>query len=69
MTGEETLRAWVGDLIHDEDADRRGIVADVRGGATWVLRPEHGPDRWTSRQPDRLRVIKTREERLRGRDT
>jgi hypothetical protein len=42
-------------------------VADVRGGATWVLRPEYGPDRWTSQRPDRLRVIKTREERLRER--
>ncbi|MEU7089643.1 hypothetical protein OG350_30145 [Streptomyces achromogenes] len=67
MTGEQGRRAWVGDLIHDEDADRRGIVADVRGGATWVLRPEYGPDRWTSQRPDRLRVIKTREERLRER--
>ncbi|MCZ0205793.1 hypothetical protein OZK63_10255 [Streptomyces sp. UMAF16] len=65
MTGEQGRRAWVGDLIHDEDADRRGIVADVRVGATWVLRPEYGPDRWTSQRPDRLRVIKTREERLR----
>ena len=55
MTGEQTRRAWMGDLIHDEDADRRGIVADVSGGATWVLRPEAGPDRWTSRRPDRLR--------------
>lgn len=68
MTGEQKRRAWVGDLIHDEDADRRGIVADVRGGTTWVLRPEYGPDRWTSRQPERLRVIKSREERLRDRD-
>ncbi|MEU0331814.1 hypothetical protein [Streptomyces sp. NPDC006193] len=68
MTGKQERCAWVGDLIHDEDADRRGIVADVRGGATWVLRSEHGPDRWTSRQPVRLRVIKTREERLRDRD-
>ncbi|MEV5886304.1 hypothetical protein AB0L74_26910 [Streptomyces sp. NPDC052020] len=68
MTGEQKRRAWAGDLIHDEDADRRGIVADVCGGATRVLRPEYGPDRWTSRQPDRLRVIKTREERPRDRD-
>lgn len=67
MTGKKEGRAWVGDLIHDEDADRRGIVADVRGGATWELRPEHGPGQWTSQRPDRLRVIKTREERLRDR--
>ncbi|WP_327678090.1 hypothetical protein [Streptomyces sp. NBC_00467] len=33
---------WVGDLIRDEDTDRRGIVTDVRGDTLWVLRPEHG---------------------------
>ncbi|MEV7788926.1 hypothetical protein AB0O72_26610 [Streptomyces sp. NPDC088106] len=68
MTGEQTRRTWVGDLVHDEEAGRRGIVADVHGGATWMLRSEHGPVRWTSRQPERLRVVKTREERLRDRD-
>ncbi|MFH8493881.1 hypothetical protein OG873_21900 [Streptomyces violaceus] len=62
MTGER--RPWVGDLIHDETTDRRGVVTDVRGGAVWVLRPESGPGQWTSRQPDRLRVLKPREERL-----
>ncbi|MGW1605000.1 hypothetical protein [Streptomyces eurythermus] len=65
MTDEQKRRAWVGDLIHDDDADRHGIVTDVYGGSTWVLRPERGPDQWTSQQPHRLRVIKTREERLR----
>jgi hypothetical protein len=68
MTGEQKRRAWVGDLIHDEDTGRRGIVADVRGGATWELRQEYGPHRWTSDRPDRLRVIKSREERLRDLD-
>ncbi|MFC4503407.1 MULTISPECIES: hypothetical protein [Streptomyces] len=38
MTDER--QPWVGDLIHDKDADRRGIVTDVRVGAVWVLRPE-----------------------------
>ncbi|TDT42808.1 hypothetical protein EV562_101780 [Streptomyces sp. BK208] len=32
MSGEQGQGAWVGDLIHDEDADRRGIVTDVCGG-------------------------------------
>ncbi|WP_406409988.1 hypothetical protein OG923_15180 [Streptomyces halstedii] len=68
MTDEQEQRAWVGDLIHDEDTDRRGIVADVRGGTTWMLRQEYGPDRWTSRRPDRLRVVRAREERLRAQD-
>ncbi len=31
---------WVGDLVHDEDTRRRGIVTDVRDGTVWVLRPE-----------------------------
>ncbi|MFB7931589.1 hypothetical protein ACFC4C_21040 [Streptomyces sp. NPDC056039] len=60
MTRER--KAWVGDLIHDEVADRRGFVADVRGGTVWVLRPECGPGQWTSRQPERLVVVKPREE-------
>lgn len=61
MSGER--RPWVGDLVHDEDADRRGIVTDVRGGAVWVLRPESGPGRWASRQPERLTVVTPRERR------
>lgn len=59
MTGER--KPWVGDLIHDEIAGRRGVVTDVRGGAVWVLRPESGPGRWTSRQPERLTVVTPRE--------
>ncbi|MFH8791268.1 hypothetical protein [Streptomyces sp. NPDC017941] len=52
---------WVGDLIHDEDADRRGIVTDVRGGAVWVLRPEAGPGLWTSEHPEPLTVVESRQ--------
>ncbi|MFI8364585.1 hypothetical protein ACIGD1_31075 [Streptomyces sp. NPDC085612] len=65
MSGGEKRRAWVGDLVHDEDADRQGIVTDVRGGALWVLRPVYGTHRWTSPWPERLRVVRTREDRLR----
>ncbi|WP_086563449.1 hypothetical protein [Streptomyces africanus] len=62
MTGER--RPWVGDLVHDEIAGRRGVVTDVRGGgAVRVLRPESGPGQWTSRQPERLTVVTRREER------
>lgn len=61
MTGER--RPWVGDLFHDEIADRRGVVTDVRGGVVWVLRPESGPGQWASRQPERLTVVTPREER------
>lgn len=64
MTGERT--PWVGDLIHNENAGRCGIVTDVRGGAVWVLRPESGPGQWTSEQPECLTVMSPREE-MRGR--
>ncbi|MFJ9030033.1 hypothetical protein ACIRQP_16210 [Streptomyces sp. NPDC102274] len=59
MSSERT--PWVGDLIHDEDADRRGIVTNVLGGAVWELRPELGPGRWTSEHPERLTVVTPRE--------
>ncbi|MFC9158048.1 hypothetical protein ACFTT0_24065 [Streptomyces bauhiniae] len=57
----EKQSPWVGDLIHDEDADRRGIVTDVRGGTLWVLRPEHGVDQWTSESPERLTLLEARQ--------
>ncbi|MGW2466528.1 hypothetical protein [Streptomyces bauhiniae] len=60
MSGGEGT-AWVGDLVHDEDAGRRGIVTDVRGGAMWVLRPEFGTGQWTSLAPERLTVLMPRE--------
>ncbi|MGA5318924.1 hypothetical protein ACPCIU_00650 [Streptomyces seoulensis] len=59
MSGADT--AWVGDLVYDEDTGRRGIVTDVRGGSMWVLRPEFGTGRWTSRAPERLTVLIPRE--------
>ncbi|WP_329327859.1 hypothetical protein [Streptomyces luteogriseus] len=64
MTGGRT--PWVGDLVRDEIARRRGVITDVRGGTVWVLRPECGPGQWTSRQPERLKVVTPREE-MRGR--
>ncbi|MFC4328475.1 hypothetical protein ACFPC0_11615 [Streptomyces andamanensis] len=59
-------RAWVGDLVRDEETDRHGVVTDVQGGALWVLRPEHGGGQWTSRRPERLTVVVPRE-RMRDR--
>ncbi|MBV7651626.1 hypothetical protein C0Q64_04460 [Streptomyces albidoflavus] len=55
---------WVGDLVHDEEAGRRGIVTDVRGGTVWVVRPEYGVERWTSERPERLTLLTPREEML-----
>ncbi|MEU7265196.1 hypothetical protein AB0A84_15950 [Streptomyces albidoflavus] len=53
---------WAGDLVHDEEADRRGIATDVRGGTGWVLRPERGVVRRTSERPGRLTLLASREE-------
>ncbi|AZS70854.1 hypothetical protein DDE74_07780 [Streptomyces lydicus] len=53
---------WVGDLVHDEDADRTGIISDVRKGV-YVLRPDTGPGEWFCSAPDRLTLIVPREER------
>ncbi|MCK8679498.1 hypothetical protein [Streptomyces lichenis] len=64
MSGEWT--PWVGDLVHDRDAGRDGIVTDVRGGSVWVLRPELGPGTWTSERPERLELVTSRVE-MRGR--
>ncbi|MER8033389.1 hypothetical protein ABTZ78_30985 [Streptomyces bauhiniae] len=61
MSGEQGRGAWVGDLVHDEDADRRGIVTDVRGGTLWVLRPEYGTGQWTSESPERLTLLEARQ--------
>ncbi|MCK8681297.1 hypothetical protein [Streptomyces lichenis] len=62
MSGERT-RPWVGDLVHDADTGRQGIVTDVRRGV-YVLRPERGPGAWawTSERPERLGVVVAREE-------
>ncbi|MEU2155212.1 hypothetical protein ABZ532_09335 [Streptomyces sp. NPDC019396] len=60
MAGER--KPWVGDVVHDEEADRRGVVTDVRGGAVWVLRPEYGLEQWTSERPEQLTVVTPREQ-------
>jgi hypothetical protein len=58
---------WVGDLVHDEDAGRRGVVTDVKRGTVWVLRPEYGSEQWVSERPERLTIVMPREELRRGR--
>ncbi|MFG2061751.1 hypothetical protein ACGFIK_10040 [Micromonospora sp. NPDC048871] len=60
----EAPRAWVGDLVHDEDAAEPGIVTDVLDETIWVLRPEFGSGLWTCADPGRLTVITPRAERV-----
>ncbi|MEU6025287.1 hypothetical protein [Micromonospora sp. NPDC047134] len=57
-------RAWIGDLVHDEDAAKPGIVTDVINKTIWVLRPEFGTGQWTCEDPGRLTVITPRAERV-----
>ncbi|MGW3153985.1 hypothetical protein [Streptomyces sp. NPDC001089] len=57
----------MGDQVWDEDADKEGIVSDVKGETfvlrevwTWALT-------WTAPSNDRLRITVPREERVRQR--
>jgi hypothetical protein len=65
---EKRRRVWVGDTVYDPNADRHGIVTDVKNGL-YVLRPvDMWWGTWTARDPDKLEVTLTREERLRHRE-
>ncbi|GGM29642.1 hypothetical protein GCM10011608_12940 [Micromonospora sonchi] len=61
---DNATRAWVGDLVHDEDAAQPGIVTDVLSETIWVLRPEVGSGKWVCMNPERLTVITPRAERV-----
>ncbi|MFB7111714.1 hypothetical protein [Streptomyces sp. NPDC056291] len=55
-------KAWVGDQVFDEDAQREGIVTDVKNGV-YLLRPLAGGGAgWLSSTPDQLRVTVPRGE-------
>lgn len=58
-------RPWVGDQVHDEDADREGIVTDVQRGTVYILRALHGPDQWENRNGDHLKITVPLRDRLR----
>lgn len=63
MTGQR--KPWVGDQVHDDATDREGIVSDVKGGTTYVLRHLHGGGLiWTTSDPGRLTVTVPREKRV-----
>ncbi|MER6318453.1 hypothetical protein ABT237_32495 [Streptomyces sp. NPDC001581] len=61
-------RAWVGDLVEDENG-REAIVTDVTAGAVWTLRTPDAllADQWITTDPDSLLVLKTRAERIASR--
>ncbi|MGA5116842.1 hypothetical protein [Streptomyces pseudogriseolus] len=56
-------KAWVGDLVFDEDAQREGIIHDVKRGV-FHLRPPAGGQPWTNPDGDRLTVLTPREQRV-----
>ncbi|WP_329135199.1 hypothetical protein OG552_21105 [Streptomyces sp. NBC_01476] len=47
--------AWVGDEVRDENAEREGIVTDVRGGR-YRLRALTRPGEWAADSSERLTV-------------
>lgn len=56
-------RAWVGDQVRDETAERDGIVTDLRQGL-YVLRPLHGSrGEWIADSDEQLTVTVPRENR------
>ncbi|MFD7685578.1 hypothetical protein [Streptomyces sp. NPDC059781] len=64
MTEEQT-GAWVGDRVWDEEAGREGIVSDMRGDGTYLLREVHAWSlTWTALNADKLTVTVPREERI-----
>ncbi|MGW3153986.1 hypothetical protein ACWDG9_04670 [Streptomyces sp. NPDC001073] len=51
-------KAWVGDTVHDEIADKTAIVTDVQRGSTFILRPPSGGgESWVAQDPSKLTVV------------
>ena len=59
MTAAE-VHPWVGDEVME--GRTRAIVTDVRGGVLWLR--ARGKDEWPAEDPERLRVTRTRAERI-----
>ncbi|WP_328673147.1 hypothetical protein [Streptomyces sp. NBC_00328] len=64
---EDEPKPWVGDQVWDEDAEKEGVVTDVKAG-TYIIREVYAWARtWTAPGPEHLKIMVTREERLRQR--
>ncbi|MFG1806202.1 hypothetical protein [Streptomyces sp. NPDC049040] len=56
-------KAWLGDQVRDEVAERDGIVTDIRQGL-FVLRPLYrSTEEWTADSDEQLTVTVPREDR------
>ncbi|MFF9210501.1 MULTISPECIES: hypothetical protein [unclassified Streptomyces] len=66
MTEEKA--PWVGDQVHDANADREGVITDVKNGL-YILRPVHRywGETWTAADPEKLTITMSRQERLQNR--
>ena len=49
-------KTWIGDQVHDEEAQRDGIITDVRAGV-YVLRTVYGAREWTTKNPGHLTIV------------
>ncbi|WP_430376675.1 hypothetical protein [Streptomyces sp. B1-3] len=59
--------AWVGDTVYDPNAEREGVITDVKDGV-YVLRPVHTwAGTWTAPVNAELEITLSREERIRRR--
>ncbi|MFD0210794.1 hypothetical protein ACFVH9_17075 [Streptomyces hirsutus] len=56
---------WVGDQVHDANADKEGVVTDVKNG-TYILRPVHSywGQTWTASDAEVLTITVSRLERI-----
>ncbi|MGW5467675.1 hypothetical protein [Streptomyces chartreusis] len=57
-------KAWVGDLVFDEDTERTGIVHDVKKGVYEIRPAQGGGGMWTCHNPERLTIRTPREQRV-----
>ncbi|WP_432043771.1 hypothetical protein [Streptomyces cadmiisoli] len=62
----EQQSPWVGDQVYDSNAEKEGVVTDVKNGTTYVLRPVRSPwgQHWTAPSADVLEVTVPRQERV-----
>ncbi|MGR6973190.1 hypothetical protein ACU639_26990 [Streptomyces cynarae] len=64
MTAEKP-KAWVGDQVYDADAGKEGIVSDVKGDGTYILREVYSwALTWTIPSGENLTVTVPRRERV-----
>ena len=62
---EEKATAWVGDQVYDADADKEGIVHDVKRDGTYLLRDVWSwAITWTAPNAEKLTVTIPRRERV-----